>query len=86
MAAESVYDLVALGRGAAAIKVATVCREAGWRVAVVDGRPFGGTSALRGYEPEKTLWTVVAEVYDRTRLPAGAGKSTGATRVSAGRS
>ena len=35
--------------------VASRCREAGWTVAVVDSRPFGGTCALRGCVPKKIL-------------------------------
>ncbi len=52
------YDLVAIGTGTAAKKVAQACRRAGWRVAVVDHLPFGGTCALRGCDPKKALWTV----------------------------
>src|SRR5215213_8020932 len=75
-AASAAYDLVALGTGSAAVKVATACREAGWRVAIVDERPFGGTCALRGCEPKKALWTV-AEAYDRARRLSGAGLAGG---------
>jgi glutathione reductase (NADPH) len=52
------YDLIALGTGTAAKKVALACREAGWRVAIVDCLPFGGTCALRGCDPKKALWSV----------------------------
>ena len=45
---DKIYDLVALGTGTAADKVARRCRAAGWRVAIIDERPFGGTCALRG--------------------------------------
>jgi glutathione reductase (NADPH) len=48
------YDLVVIGTGVTAA-VATRCREAGWSVAVVDRRPFGGTCALRGCVPKKIL-------------------------------
>jgi hypothetical protein len=30
-------------------------RAAGWQVAVIDHRPFGGTCALRGCDPKKML-------------------------------
>ncbi len=60
------YDLVILGSGTAAHGVASRCRKAGWTVAIVEAREFGGTCALRGCEPKKTLWTV-AEAFDRTR-------------------
>jgi glutathione reductase (NADPH) len=48
------YDLVVVGTGITSA-VATRCREAGWTVAVVDYRPFGGTCALRGCVPKKIL-------------------------------
>ena len=72
------YDLIALGTGSAAFKVATRCREAGWQVLVVGEHPFGGTCALRGCEPKKTLWTV-AEAADRARRLAGKGLTGGET-------
>lgn len=31
------------------------CRRAGWQVAIVDSRPYGGTCALRGCDPKKVL-------------------------------
>ena len=46
------YDLVIIGTGSAASAVAFRCRAAGWRVAVIDSRPFGGTCALRGCHPK----------------------------------
>ncbi|MDQ3414530.1 MAG: FAD-dependent oxidoreductase, partial [Verrucomicrobiota bacterium] len=49
------YDLVVIGTGAAASSVAYKCRAAGWEVAIVDSRPFGGTCALRGCDPKKVL-------------------------------
>jgi glutathione reductase (NADPH) len=48
------FDLVVVGTGVTSA-VATRCREAGWSVAVVDSRPFGGTCALRGCVPKKIL-------------------------------
>ena len=48
------YDLVVVGTGVTSA-VASRCREAGWTVAVVDSRPFGGTCALRGCVPKKIL-------------------------------
>ena len=48
------YDLVVVGTGVAS-KAAGRCRAAGWSVAVVDSRPFGGTCALRGCVPKKIL-------------------------------
>lgn len=48
------FDLVVVGTGVTS-SVATRCREAGWSVAVIDSRPFGGTCALRGCVPKKIL-------------------------------
>jgi len=48
------FDLVVVGTGVTSA-VATQCRQAGWTVAVVDSRPFGGTCALRGCIPKKIL-------------------------------
>ena len=47
------FDLIAIGTGAAAFTVAYKCRAAGWNVAVVDSRPFGGTCALRDMAPQQ---------------------------------
>lgn len=47
------FDLVVIGTGSAASTVAYECRKAGWEVAIVDSRPFGGTCALRGCDPKK---------------------------------
>lgn len=49
------YDLVIVGTGTAATVAAMQVRAAGWSVAVVDFRPFGGTCALRGCDPKKVL-------------------------------
>ena len=49
------YDLVVIGAGSAAMNAATRVRAAGWKVAVIDFRPFGGTCALRGCDPKKML-------------------------------
>ena len=51
----SKHDVVVIGTGTAASSVAFKCRAAGWEVAVVDSRPFGGTCALRGCDPKKVL-------------------------------
>jgi glutathione reductase (NADPH) len=66
------FDLVAIGTGSAAATVASRCRSAGWEVAVVDSRPFGGTCALRGCDPKKVL-VGVAEIIDWNRRMAGKG-------------
>jgi glutathione reductase (NADPH) len=49
------YDLVVIGAGTAAMNAAMRVRAAGWKVAVVDFRPYGGTCALRGCDPKKML-------------------------------
>lgn len=49
------FDLIAIGTGSAAASVASRCRGAGWSVAIIDSRPFGGTCALRGCDPKKVL-------------------------------
>jgi glutathione reductase (NADPH) len=69
------YDLVIIGTGSAASTAAFRCRAAGWRVAVIDARPFGGTCALRGCHPKKMLVSA-AEVIDATARMAGKGVRT----------
>lgn len=49
------YDIVVIGTGSAGATVAYRCRSAGWRVAIIDELPFGGTCALRGCDPKKIL-------------------------------
>jgi glutathione reductase (NADPH) len=49
------YDLVIIGSGTAAQVASSRVRAAGWSVALVDHRPFGGTCALRGCDPKKML-------------------------------
>jgi glutathione reductase (NADPH) len=60
---DSVYDLVVIGTGVAASTVAWECHSAGWKIAIIDSRPFGGTCALRGCDPKKVL-VGAAEVID----------------------
>lgn len=49
------FDLIVIGTGTAASTVAQECRAAGWQVAIIDSRPYGGTCALRGCDPKKVL-------------------------------
>src|SRR5882724_8194097 len=49
------FDLIVIGTGAAGSSAAYKCRKAGWEVAIIDSRPFGGTCALRGCDPKKVL-------------------------------
>src|SRR6267143_4838678 len=78
--ATKAFDLVVIGTGTAASTVASRCRSAGWRVAIVDSRPFGGTCALRGCDPKKVL-VGAAEVIERTRQMAGKGIAFEDTRI-----
>jgi glutathione reductase (NADPH) len=64
--------VIAIGTGSAASTVASRCREAGWQVAIVDSRPFGGTCALRGCDPKKVL-VGAAEAVDWIRRMKGKG-------------
>ncbi len=66
------FDLIAIGTGSAASAVASRCRGAGWQVAIIDSRPFGGTCALRGCDPKKVL-VGAAEVTDWARRMQGKG-------------
>ena len=66
------FDLITIGAGSAASAAASRCREAGWQVAIVDSRPFGGTCALRGCDP-KTVLVGAAEVIDWARRMKGKG-------------
>lgn len=66
------YDLVVIGTGTAAMGVSMRVKAAGWRVAVIDSRPFGGTCALRGCDPKKMLIGGASAV-DHVRRMAGKG-------------
>src|SRR5690348_15056322 len=52
---EKKFDLIVIGTGAGGATAAYKCRKAGWEVAIIDSRPFGGTCALRGCDPKKVL-------------------------------
>lgn len=66
------FDLVVIGTGEGGSAPAIKCREAGWKVAVVDREPFGGTCALRGCDPKKVL-VGAAELVDWHRRMQGHG-------------
>lgn len=70
------YDLVVIGAGMAGVSVANKCGAAGWRVAIVDELPYGGTCALRGCDPKKILRRG-AEIIDAARLLHGRGIDAG---------
>jgi glutathione reductase (NADPH) len=69
-------DLIVIGTGAAGSTVAHKCRSAGWKVAVVDSRPFGGTCTLRGCDPKKVL-VGVTQLMDWNRRMLGHGMASG---------
>ena len=66
------FDLFVIGAGMAGIAAATKCASRGWRVAIVDAVPYGGTCALRGCDPKKILRRG-AEVIDAAKLMSGKG-------------
>ena len=74
-------DLLVIGSGSAAQNVAYKCREAGWSVAVIDSRPFGGTCQLRGCDPKKVL-AGVSELVDWSHRMQGKGVSAPALSTS----
>jgi glutathione reductase (NADPH) len=74
------FDLVVIGTGTAAGVVGHQCRRAGWSVAVIDSRPFGGTCALRGCDPKKVL-VGAAEAVDQVNRLRGKGVRADALRV-----
>ncbi|PKL95296.1 MAG: NAD(P)/FAD-dependent oxidoreductase [Gammaproteobacteria bacterium HGW-Gammaproteobacteria-8] len=74
------YDLIVIGTGTAASVTAFNCRKAGWSVAVIDHRPFGGTCALRGCDPKKML-IAATEVIDGFERMAAIDTVQGAVRI-----
>jgi len=66
------YKLIVIGTGSTGSGIVYQCRAAGWKVAIIDSRPFGGTCALRGCDPKKVL-VGVAEVVDRSTDLKGKG-------------
>ncbi|GAA3720707.1 NAD(P)/FAD-dependent oxidoreductase [Salinicoccus jeotgali] len=72
------FDLVVVGTGPAASSTAMKCREAGWEVAMIDSRPYGGTCPLRGCDPKKVL-VGAAEMIDGVERMSSKGVVPGAT-------
>lgn len=66
------FDLIVIGAGIAGITAAKKCAAEGWRVAIIDSLPYGGTCALRGCDPKKILRRA-AEIIDSARLMRGKG-------------
>lgn len=75
------YDLIAIGTGTGASGAASRCRAAGWKVAVIDHLPFGGTCALRGCDPKKVL-VGAADAMDHSRRMRGKGIAGGEPAIS----
>jgi glutathione reductase (NADPH) len=74
------HDLVVIGAGMAGINAANKCGAAGWRVAIVDELPYGGTCALRGCDPKKILRRG-ADIIDAARLLEGRGIDPGGLSI-----
>ena len=72
------FDLIVIGTGAAGSTPAYNCRSAGWRVAIVDDLPFGGTCGNRGCDPKKVL-VGAAELVDWHERMRGHGVAGDAT-------
>jgi glutathione reductase (NADPH) len=77
------YDLLVIGAGMAGIAAAKKTASTGWRVAIVDALPYGGTCALRGCDPKKILRRG-AEVVDAARLMRGKGIDSGGLAINWG--
>lgn len=66
------YDLIVIGAGMAGVAAANKAASRGWRTAIVDELPYGGTCALRGCDPKKILRRG-AEIIDAAQLMSGKG-------------
>ena len=73
------FDLIIIGTGTAASTAALACRSVGWKVAIIDSLPFGGTCALRGCEPKKVL-VEAAKTIDSSKRHQNKG-ITGSERI-----
>ncbi|MGG0642620.1 NAD(P)/FAD-dependent oxidoreductase [Sporosarcina gallistercoris] len=49
------FDLIVIGTGTAGSSTAQACKKAGWTVAIVESRTYGGTCSQRGCDPKKVL-------------------------------
>lgn len=74
------HDLIVIGAGMAGVNAANKCGAAGWRVAIVDELPYGGTCALRGCDPKKILRRG-AEIIDAAHLLEGRGIDAGGLSI-----
>jgi glutathione reductase (NADPH) len=66
------FDLIIIGTGTAGTTVADKCSQTGWKIAIIDQDPYGGTCALHGCLPKKVL-VGAAEVVARAGLMQGRG-------------
>lgn len=66
------YDLLVVGTGGGGSVAARRCNDAGWSVAQIDNRPFGGTCAQRGCDPKKVL-VGASHIVDQARRLEGYG-------------
>ena len=72
------FDLIVIGTGSGGSTAATKCNKAGWKVAMIDSRPFGGTCALRGCDPKKVL-VGAADMIEGMERMKGKGIASNAT-------
>jgi glutathione reductase (NADPH) len=68
------YDLIVIGTGNAGMAMALEARRAGWKVAIADEMPYGGTCAVKGCIPKKAL-AGAAEVIERANAMKNKGIS-----------
>ncbi|MBD7908175.1 dihydrolipoyl dehydrogenase family protein [Sporosarcina gallistercoris] len=73
------YDVIVIGTGTAGSSTAQACKKAGWTVAIVESRTYGGTCSQRGCDPKKVL-VGAAEWMDWKERMTGKGLS-GDTRI-----
>ena len=71
---EKNYDLIVIGTGTAGSSTAQACKKAGWTVAIIEKRTFGGTCPQRGCDPKKVL-VGAAEWMDWKNRMSGKGLS-----------
>ncbi|WP_039871782.1 NAD(P)/FAD-dependent oxidoreductase [Halobacillus sp. BAB-2008] len=60
---DATYNLIVIGSGAAGRKAATEAQQYGWKTAVVESGPLGGTCPNRGCDPKRIL-SGITETYD----------------------
>ena len=77
---EQKFDLIVVGTGESGTTAAYKCQKAGWQVAIIDSRPFGGTCALRGCDPKKVL-VGAADLIDWMRRMDGNGISSKEAKI-----